>query len=131
MTATVVPMLRGGRFRVYCTEHNLDRTVETEAHATNLAQLHDRKDHAGEAAEGAGVRHPETFNVSAAADYLLVVHADAQAVLTEHSRTHAEGAYFAALDLFQALTGLPTTDAALEYARTIRTTGVKAAPIPF
>lgn len=48
MPATVTPLLRGSRFRVTCADHDLDRTVDTEAHAENLRALHQRLDHPGE-----------------------------------------------------------------------------------
>lgn len=70
---------------------------------------------------------PTTLDLSKAADYLLVCKADSDSM---ESDDRAASAYLAALDLWEALTGL-TGDAALDYARAIRETGAKAAPIPF
>lgn len=71
-------------------------------------------------------------DLTAPAKYLAVVRADLGAV--EHAaRTDpgpATSAYFAALDMWEALTGL-TGDAALEYAETCRQRLTTAVVPPF
>ena len=115
-------------YRVTCAEHGLDRTVESEAHATNLAQLHDRKDHADVVADSTGVTHPPTFNLSAAADYLLICHGER---LDGPLGSSNYPSYAAALDLFQALCGFRDEAATLAYARSIRENRTTATVIPF
>lgn len=96
-------------YRVWCDEHGLDREVATEAHATNLLALHLRVDHP------APPGGPPTLDLTAAARYLLVCYDDRD----EGPEVRwSSGAYFAALDMWQALTGL-ADDEALAYARVV------------
>lgn len=112
-------------WRVTCEQHKLDRTVESEGHATNLLALHLRRDHSGDAAPAGS---PATLNVSKAADYLMVCW---EGYAPKDSSRSEQVAYYAALDMWEALTGL-TGDAALAYARTVRDgTKTTAALIPF
>lgn len=102
------------RYRVTCKEHNLDRTVDTFDHAQNLLNLHGARDHP----------EPEqpTLNLTAAAEWLLVIRAD--------PTVNSGPAWTAALALWEQLTGLHD-DAAVRYALHVRDTPTRAAVIPF
>lgn len=78
-------------------------------------------------------RVPESLDLTGAARYLAVVRADLGSAEHHAARTDpgpATSAYFAALDMWEALTGL-TGDAALEYAETCRQRPTTAAVPPF
>lgn len=110
----MVKVLRDGppRWHITCGEHDLDRTVETEAHATNLYALHLRRDHANDPDQ----REPAAIDVTAAA----------LAVLRTDRGVERAGA----LAVWQAMTGLTSTEA-LAYARAVSTTPTTAAVPPF
>lgn len=108
-----------GRYWVTCTDHDWRWEAKGGAdHAANLAAKHDRENHPGAAG-------PTVLHLSRAADYLLICHAD-----LADTNDDARRAYFAAMDMWRALTGL-SDEAALAYARTIRTNGFTAVIPPF
>lgn len=114
----------GAGWVVTCEFHDFRWRVETEGHATNLMRKHDRE---YEHPTPDGITHPTSLDLSGAADYVLVCVADG----TDPDATRsAESAYYAALDLWEKLTGL-TGETALDYARAIRGTNQRAALIPF
>lgn len=137
MSATVEP-LPDDTFRVACTDHGLDRVVYTEAHARNLAALHDRMDHDGITAEAmqAALDNPveplqrtavllrfgpdDTLDLTAAAQ-LVVVAAEVGGTVAATT-----------LALWSALTRRPSTEA-LDYARelVLSETPTTAAIVPF
>lgn len=100
------------RYVVMCTEHGLIYPVETPAHARNLAAKHNRELHPDE----------PTLNLTAAAEWLLLIRADDTLVRT--------ASWTAALGLWEQLTGL-TDEAAIRYALTVRDTPTRAAVVPF
>lgn len=77
----------------------------------------------------AGTPEPATLNLTAAAGYLLTVQGYSD---TPGDQVDPElnAAYFAALDVWQALTGLEG-DAALAYARAVAATPTTAVLTPF
>lgn len=115
----MIPLLNGGptgRHRVVCAEHKLDRTVDTEAHASNLLALHLRRDH-----PGTSPAEPTVLDVAAAAAFVAIMQADY--LMPEPSRD-------ATLRVWRLLTGLNDDDA-LAYAREVAATDQRAALIPF
>lgn len=100
------------RWHVTCGEHDLDRTVETQAHASNLYALHLRLDHANDPDQ----REPASLDLTGAA--IAVLHTD--------RGTERQGA----LMVWTALTGL-TGRASLDYARAVSTTPTTAVVPPF
>lgn len=118
---TITPMLRGNRFRVHCTEHRLDRTVDTQSHADNLLALHLRRDHA----EDMGTVRDQavvTLRLSDAAAYVAVIHDDPiTAPLTRDTL----------LRTWALLIGENDLDAALSYARQIAPGDLLAHTPPF
>lgn len=105
----------GDKFRVTCSGHGLDRTVDTEVHARNLLALHLRKDHP------ASVRAVDTFAISDAAAFVVIMDADHLMSTTAKD---------AALSVFALLVGMPKPDA-LAYAHAVNADHLRAAPIPF
>lgn len=93
-------------YRVTCEDHALNRTVWTSAHATNIVQLHDRKDHADDPDDGV-----VSVNLTEAAG--LVIALDADPSLTVEAR--------AALSVWSLLTGLDDEEA-FTYAQQIAET---------
>lgn len=112
----ITPMLRGGRFRVTCSEHQLDRTVDTESHANNLLALHLRRDHPLPA-DDAAVAH-----LSDAAAYVAVLHDD---------HLTSSDARDAVLRTWALLLGKTDLDEALAYARRIAPADLLAFTTPF
>lgn len=97
MSALMAETAQG--WRVTCEQHGLDRTVATERHATNLLNLHQRKDHAD-----------DTQIVS------VDLTSAAQALLEEIPYAGQGTALEGALDVWCALTGM-TEDEVTAYAR--------------
>lgn len=91
---------------VTCEQHNLHRVVETERHAVNILNLHQRVDHADDT-------QIVSVNLTAAAAAMvgLELHPGLYGVDVPTGRE--EGA----LTVWQALTGLDDLDEALAYAR--------------
>lgn len=114
----------GAGWVVTCALHDWRWHVETEGHATNLMRKHDRE---WEHPAPDGIQHPDTFDLSGAADYVLVCLADHD---DDPNPDHGRASYYTALDLWERLTGL-TGAAALDYARAIRETSTRATTIPF
>jgi hypothetical protein len=113
---TIIPLLNGGptgRHRVVCSEHNLDRTVLTEGHATNLLALHLRIDHGGTG--------PADLDVAAAAAFVVILDADPN--MSPTAKT-------AVANVWVLLTGMER-EAALAYAREVAATSQRAALLPF
>lgn len=114
---TVTPA--GDGFRVLCAEHGLDRTVETERHATNLLNLHLRKDHPVTPPDGI----PDALNVTAFAQWVVLLHGDGL----------LGGPYRGAIGAWCEATGAPDDETGLAWARQIAETRppVHAAIPPF
>lgn len=147
MTATVEPWPSyvGGfighvtRFRVVCEDHALSRRVETPEHAVNLANLHNRVDHADEGVpevsaltlldptDPEALWEPGTIDLTAAARWLLLLRSDP--VL--RGSASASGA----LGTWMELLGAPDEDTGIDYAERIAhpttTDRVTAAVAPF
>jgi hypothetical protein len=77
----------------------------------------------------AGTPEPATLNLTAAAGYLLTVQGYSDSP-GDQVDPELNAAYFAALDVWQALTGLEG-DAALAYARAVAATPTTAVLTPF
>jgi hypothetical protein len=105
----------GHSFRVTCTQHHLNRTVDTEAHATNLLNLHMRRDH------GADQGAPADLDVAAAAAFVVILDADPN--MSPTAKT-------AVANVWVLLTGMER-EAALAYAREVAATSQRAALLPF
>jgi hypothetical protein len=121
-----------GQWVVTCTEHDWRWQVATEGHALNLLRKHDRENE--HQAAGGG---PATLDLTKAAQYVLTCQVDAGDLDAyrdppPHDRPFngAESAYFAALDMWEALTGL-TGDPALAYAQQVADTPTTAVLTPF
>lgn len=88
-------------WRVTCPTHSLDRTVDTEQHARNLAALHQRRDH-----------DDPTDNVA------VDLTAAAAAVVSEWDHGYVMTSQ-GAMQVWRALTGINDMDDAIDYARQI------------
>lgn len=104
-----------GRWHVGCDQHQLDRTVDTEAHAANLLALHLRIDHQTTPGE------PATLDLTAAAALVTIIHADP--IMSDLAKTTAR-------NIWACLTGLEG-EAALAYARQVAATQTTAVIPPF
>lgn len=98
------------RFWVYCDTHALNRHVETEAHARNLFNLHERVDHADDTQLIA-------VDLTAAAQQVTESLFDRAGQSYDLDVSYNEGS----LHVWQALTGLRDDTEALDYARQIAT----------
>lgn len=87
---------------VTCEQHNLHRVVETERHAVNILNLHQRVDHADDT-------QIISVNLTAAAAEVVQFADD----------DHGDGHDWATLLIWQALTGIADAAEALAYAREI------------
>lgn len=105
------------RWRVVCQEHGLDRTVDTERHADNIAALHLRVDHAEDHAL-------EDVNLSDAAAYVVAVFTDT---------TLPPSVATAVVKGWRLLVGADSDTAALAYAHDVadRPGTVTATVAPF